>query len=133
MRIKRNIQWQTIWTNIIAGLAAFVIIIGTNAIVHEYILRGAYNALGDFVLTSAASNSVFFLVMAMLTFFIVELNRHLKDSSIAIGLVVSVIYSLPILLFQFFFAIPIMLTVWTILANVFSITLASYVYELIRK
>ncbi len=133
MRIKRNINWQGIWTSVVAVIAAFVIMLGTNIIVHEYILQGAYESLGSFVATNGASNYVFFLVMVMLTFFIVELNRHLQESAIAIGLVVSIIFSLPVLLMQFFFAIPVMLTVWSILASVFGITLASYVYDMIRK
>jgi len=133
MRAHRNINWSGIWTSFIAVLATFVMIIGTNVIVHEYILKGAYATMGDIISISNGSQWVFFLVMVMITFFIVELNRHLKESSIAIGLVVSIIFSLPTLLNQFYFAIPAMVTVWTILANVFSITLGSYVYDLIRK
>ena len=112
-----------------AGLASFLIMAGTFIIVHMLILQRYYTGVD----ISPGAPYILFLLLAMLVFFIVELNRCIEQSSIAIGLVMAVLLSLPFLFAQVAWSVSWAVVGLSIVANMVALPLASYVFVLMRE
>ena len=123
---KRN------WKKALAVITSFLILAGTGIIVNVLILGNQWELLKDagIFAPNPAEPQIYFIVIAALVFFIVELNRKIANSSVAIGLVLSIVFSLPTLLDAYYYPIGIMIPLVTIIGNLFSITLASYVFDM---
>jgi len=116
------------WKRFLALTTAYILIIGTAMIVNLIILKDAWSAL-EFQ-KHAAYPYIALLLVAFIVFLIYELNQKIQSSSVPIGLVLSTVISLPILLDYFLGILSGTMVAWIIAGNVFSITLASYVFDL---
>jgi len=131
MKLKKlRIKPSRLVKRLVAVAVPFIILLGAGMITNLIILRNAYSGL-DFLRISAFAPVMYVFALAFLSFLIFELNRKIPNSSVAIGLVLAFVISLPYLLFQFSFAVPASITVWNVVNNFFSIILASYVFYML--
>ncbi|MBT3304646.1 hypothetical protein HN592_02170 [Candidatus Woesearchaeota archaeon] len=111
-----------------AILTPFLILLGSGIIVNLLLLKNAFDSI-EFLSVSSSTPIFYIFILAFLTFLIYELNRKLQNSGAAIGLLLAIVISLPIILFQFIYVLPVSITVWNVINNLFSLTLASYVFN----
>lgn len=116
-------------------ITTFLVLAGCGFITNKFILQPEWVVLAEsgFLTPSVIAMPIYLLILAMLTFLIYELNRKISDSSIAIGVLLATVMSLPELFFVSFYAIPVQVTIWTIINNYVALTLASYVYGILKE
>ena len=133
MRMKDRIKAKTTrqLKRTIAFLTAFIIVAGSSALI-KYLIVDKYISGMTFIVQTPLAKPVFFLAMAMVVFLIFELNKRIQNSSVAIGLVIATIMSLPELVNGFYYAIPLPVTICTIAGYFISIPIASYVFDILH-
>jgi len=129
VKVKPKLKKQKrIFKKNIAIITSFLIMVGAEIIVRMVLLKNAFESL-PFYSPSNSLLLLYVLTLAILTFLIYQLNTRIPKSSIAIGLILATVISLPELIYQVNFTFPLSITILTILNDYFSITLASYVFE----
>jgi hypothetical protein len=132
MNNMRRVKPRKLIKTITAFIVAFLILAGGGFVARTLLQQETADlAKTGFAVSSTASWWLYFIVLGMIVFLIYELNKRIPENAIASGLLIALIMTLQEVLFASFYAIPAQISVWNACTYFVSITLASYVFDVL--
>ncbi len=129
MKFKKiRIKPSRLIKRLVAIFTPFLIMLGAGIIVNTVFLASKYSEI-NFLIINPVNTLAYIFALAFMTFLIYELNQKIQNSGSAIGLVLSIVFSLPLIIAISSINLPTSIVTWNIINNIFSITLASYVFN----
>lgn len=128
MKLKKiRIKPSRLIKRFVALFTPFLIMLGAGIIVNAVFLSSKYST--NIFTINPVNTLAYIFALAFITFLIYELNQKIQNSGAAIGLVLALVLSLPLIIAAASISIPTSIVTWNIFNNLFSITLASYVFS----
>lgn len=104
-----------------AVISAFLLIAGMHVILYHGFFSNFYSA-------TISELSIAMLFIAMLVFFIAEMNNKVHNSAVPIGLILGITYALGISVQLLYLGASMSTVFWVTLGPVVTLPLASHVY-----